>query len=79
MIVVVFTDHLLNYEPFSKKILFKSFVKLELSYVFTIKICSLQLLKTCVFSLVGNYLRPSKNSRHLILSINAVVLIVIIC
>ena len=37
------------------------------------------LIKTGVFSLVGNYLRPSKNSRQLIFNINAVALIVIIC
>ena len=35
--------------------------------------------KTGVFSLVGNYLRPSNNERQLIFSINAVVLILIIC
>ena len=32
-----------------------------------------------VFSLVGNYLRPSNNSRPLNININAVVLIVITC
>ena len=32
-----------------------------------------------VFSLIGNYLRPSNNSRQLIFNINAVVLIVIFC
>ena len=37
------------------------------------------LIKTGVFSLVSNYLRPSNNSRQLIFNINAVVLIVIIC
>ena len=67
--------------------IFKSFVKVELRYVFTIK-CSVQ-LKTAwkselsyqigVFSLVGNYLRPSNNSRPLNFNINAVVLIVITC
>ena len=36
-------------------------------------------IKTGVFSLVRNYLRPSNNSRQLILNINAVVLIDIIC
>ena len=47
----------------------KSAWKSELSY------------KTGDFSLVGNYLRPSNNSRQLIFNINfsAVVLIVIIC
>ena len=68
--------------------LFKSFVKIELSYV-SQQTCSVQ-LKTawkselsdknrCVFSLVCNYLRPSNNSRQLIFNMNAVVLIVIIC
>ena len=37
------------------------------------------LIKTGVFSLVCNYLRPSNNSRQLIFNINAVVLIVITC
>ena len=37
------------------------------------------LIKTGEFSLVGNYLHPSNNSRQLIFNINAVVLIVIIC
>ena len=37
------------------------------------------LIKTGAFSLVGNYLRPSNNSRPLIFNINAVVLIVITC
>ena len=36
-------------------------------------------IKTGDFSLVRNYLRPSNNSRQLILNINAVVLIDIIC
>ena len=31
------------------------------------------------FSLIGNYLRPSNNSRQLIFNINAVVLRVIFC
>ena len=35
------------------------------------------LIKTGVFSLVCNYLRPSNNSRQLIFNINAVVLIVL--
>ena len=34
------------------------------------------LIKRGVFSLTGNYLRPSNNSRQLIFNINAVVLIV---
>ena len=33
------------------------------------------LVKTAVFSLVGNYLRPSNNYRQLIFNINADVLI----
>ena len=37
------------------------------------------LIKTGDFSLVGNYLRPSNNSRQFIFNINAVVLIDIIC
>ena len=37
------------------------------------------LIKTGVFSLVCNYLRPSNNSRQLIFNINAVVLALIIC
>ena len=75
---------------FSKKkyFLFKSFVKLELSYIFTINMVStaenckekrIILLKEMFFSLIGNYLRPSNNSRQLIFNINAVVLIVLFC
>ena len=37
------------------------------------------LIKTCVFSLVGNYSRPSNNYRQSSFNINAVVLILIIC
>ena len=37
------------------------------------------LIKRGVFSLIGNYLRPSNNSRQLIFNINAVVLIVLFC
>ena len=37
------------------------------------------LIKTGVFSLVGNYLHPSNNYRQSIFNINAVVLILIIC
>ena len=68
--------------------LFKSYVKVELSYVFTIKMfntaenCMTKvnfLIKRVCFSLVGNYLRPSNNSRPLNFNINAVVLIVITC
>ena len=67
--------------------LFKSFANEELSYVFTIKMLStaetawkseLSYINMC-FSLVGNYLRPSINSRPLLFNINAVVLIVITC
>ena len=37
------------------------------------------LIKRGVFSFIGNYLRPSNNSRQLIFNINAVVLIVLFC
>ena len=54
-----------------KYFLFKSFVKVEL-YVFTIKMFSTaenckekQIINRC-YSLIGNYLRPSNNSRQLI-------------
>ena len=68
--------------------LFKSFVKVESSYVFTIKMFSTA--ENCMeselsnqigvfFSLVSNYLRLSNNSRPLNFNINAVVLIAIIC
>ena len=60
----------------------KSFVKIELSYVFIqLKTAWKSELsdKDRCFSLVCNYLRPSNNSRQLIFNINAVVLIVIIC
>ena len=62
--------------------LFKSFVKKEFSYVFTINMFSTDencmesefLYKNrCFFSLVCYYLRPSNNSRQLIFIINAVV------
>ena len=55
--------------------LFKSFVKVELSYVFTIKLFTIAenctekwiiLYKQVCFSLVGNYLRPSNNHGQLI-------------
>ena len=53
---------------------FKSFVKIKLSYVFTINMFSTAencmgselLYKNRCFSLVCNYLRPSNNSRPLI-------------
>ena len=70
-----------------KYFLFKSFVKVELCYVFTIYMFSTaenckekQIIyyNRCV-SLIGNYLRPSNNSRQLIFNKNAVVLIVVIC
>ena len=56
--------------------LLKSFVKIEISYVFTINLftivenCTERELsyKTGVFSLVGNYLRPSNNNRQLVLT-----------
>ena len=38
-----------------------------------------QIIKPGVFSLVGNYLRPSNNYRQSIFNINAVVLILINC
>ena len=73
----------------NKSFLFKYFVKVELSYFFNNKNVDYSrklhrkvnfLIKTGVFfSLVGNYLRPSNNSRQLICNINAVVLIVITC
>ena len=55
---------------------FKSFVKVELSYVFTINLFTIAetarksklSYKTGVFSLVGNYLRPSNNYIQLILT-----------
>ena len=37
------------------------------------------LIKRGVFSLIGNYLRPSNNSRQLIFNINGVVFIVLFC
>ena len=57
--------------------------------MFSLQKCSVQ-LKTAwkkelsyqigvVFSLVGNYLRPSNNSRPLNFNVNAVFLIVITC
>ena len=79
---------------FQKKNLFKSFVKIELSYAFTINLFTtaekcmerdyswkmhgkgIILFKNRCFSLVSNYLRPSRNSSQLIFNINAVVLIV---
>ena len=70
-----------------KKYFFKSFVKIELSYIFTINM-SVQLITARkvnylinrgVFSLIGNYLRPSNNSRQLVFNMNAVVLIVLFC
>ena len=52
--------------------LFKSFVKVELSYVFTINLFTIAemhgkvnyLIKEVCFCLVGNYLRPSNNYRQ---------------
>ena len=65
----------------NKKNLFKSFVKVELSYVVTINLISTaeSCMEKCVFSLVCNYLRPSNNSRQLIFNINDVVLALISC
>ena len=57
--------------------LFKSFLKVELSYVFTINLFTIvenstekvnYLIKTGAYSLVGNYLRTSNNYRQLILN-----------
>ena len=57
--------------------LFKSFVKVELSYVFTINLFNKAeklhgkvnyLVKKVCFSRVGYYLRPSNNYRQLILA-----------
>ena len=54
--------------------LFKSFVKVELSNVFTINLFTIDenctekvnyLIKQVCFSVVGNYLRPSNNFRQL--------------
>ena len=68
------------------KILFNSFVKVELSYVVTINLIStaencmeneIIVLKTGVFSFVCNYLRPSNNSRQLIFNKNAVLALLI--
>ena len=51
-----------------KYFLFKSFVIVELSYVFTINLFTIAetawkseliIYNRCVFSIVGNYLRPS--------------------
>ena len=63
---------------FQKKIfLFESFVKVGLSYVFTMKLFTiaettwkseLSYKNRFFFSLVGNYLRPSNNYRQLILT-----------
>ena len=69
-----------------KYFLFKSFVKVELSYVFTINLFTIaetaqksELSCKIGVCIVGNYLRPSNNHRQLIFNINAVVLILIIC
>ena len=73
---------------FRKKSLFKSFVKNRIKLCFHKQNVQYSwklhgtvnyLIKTGDFSLVRNYLRPSNNSRQLILNINAVVLIDIIC
>ena len=71
-----------------KYFLFKSFVKIKNKLCFHNKYVQYSLklhgtvsylIKTGDFSIVGNYLRPSNNSRQLIFNINAVVLIGIIC
>ena len=71
-----------------KYFLFKSFVNIELSYVFTINMVRTasklhgkvnNLIITGDLSLVSSYLRPSNNYRQLIFNTNAIVLIVVIC
>ena len=72
-----------------KYFLFKSFDKIELSYIFIINMVStaenckekriILLKEVFFFSLIGHYLRPFNNSRQLIFNINAVVLIVLFC
>ena len=47
--------------------LFKSFVKVELSYVFTTRKSELSYKQVCLY-LVGIFLRPSNNYRQLILT-----------
>ena len=37
------------------------------------------LIKIGVFPLIGNYLRPSNNSRQLIFNVNAVAFILLVC
>ena len=63
--------------------LFKSFLKIELSYVFTINVTLHgkvnYLIKTGHFYLVRNYLRASNSSKQSVFNINAVVLIAMIC
>ena len=67
-----------------KKFFLNHLKKIELSYVFTINMFSaaenckekwINLLKNRCFSIIGNYLRPSNNSRQLIFNINAVILL----
>ena len=70
-----------------KYFLFKSFVKVDLRYVFTINLFTIAetarkselSYKNRCLSLVCNYLRPSNNYRQSRFNINAVVLILIIC
>ena len=88
-ICLVILIHIIT--PFLYNFLFKSFAKIELSYALTInqfttagncmKSESSYKNRTGVFSLVGNYLRPYRNSRQSVFNINVVVLIhvVIIC
>ena len=49
--------------------LFKSFVKVDISYVFTINLFTIaetaRKSELVCFSLVGNYLRPSNNYRRI--------------
>ena len=60
---------------FKNKLFFKSFVKIELSYAFTINLFTIA-ETTCNSEL--SY-KTGRNKRQLLFNINAVVLIVIIC
>ena len=60
---------------FKNKLFFKSFVKIELSYAFTINLFTIT-ETTCNGEL--SY-KTGRNKRQLLFNINAVVLIVIIC
>ena len=78
------TMNIFRKKIFSFQIICKSRIKLcchNKSYFYSLKLHEKvnYLIKTGVFSLVCNYLRPSNNSRQLIFNINAVVLALIIC